>query len=141
MKTQIKNSITYLGLTFLILIFVAGCATNSPPPKDFDFGEYPSDYQNIVTNYVQQNLNVYGDVYYKNWISPYKGSIIDGAFYHHQYGWTVQVLMSCKIREFGGYGNYEFSFILKDEKVLGQSCYAPDMVTFSYPTVKKSETK
>jgi hypothetical protein len=138
MNISTKTIMGLIGLCIVVII-VVGCATNSPPPKNFDFGEYPSDYQNIVTNYVQKNLNVYGDVYYKNWISPYKGSILL-PLYRHQYGWTVQVLISCKIREFGGYGDYEFSFILKNDEVIGHYCYAPDMATFSYPTVKKSGT-
>jgi len=140
MKANIstKTILSLIGLCFMVAIIV-GCVTNSPPPKDFDFGKFPSDYQNTVTNYVQQKLDVYGDVYYKDWIAPYKGSILL-PLYRHQYGWAVQVLISCKISQFGGYGNYEFTFILKDDEVVGKYCYAPDMATFSYPTVKKSGT-
>jgi len=127
MKGGIKAIIITVGSICLMLI---GCAT-VPTAQQFaqsDYGEYPTDYKEIVKNYCDRSpfgrsdgtWPTYPYYYSYKWLKePYKGYF--ASFGQFEFGYIVHVGMTVRSRRdwSASFGYKEKAIMIKNGKVVG----------------------
>lgn len=111
------RSIRFIGIVFLLLV-VSGCATvpTSTQLASADYGSYPNNYQEIVTNYYSQILFDPYSAHYR-WIKePYSGYF--SAFGQFKFGYIVHVGINAKNRMGGYVGEQQEALLIKNGVVI-----------------------
>jgi hypothetical protein len=110
-----------LKLAFLLVtISSIGCASVwQPTPEELakaDYGRYPDDYQEIITNYMSKSLFDPYSAVYDDWRGPSKGyvSSISGVYY----GYRVCVDINAKNRMGAYVGSSTNLFVINKGRVI-----------------------
>lgn len=128
-KKLFKNwdmKVIFISLSIILNI---GCLNHYPYPtieerSKADYGNYPSNYQDIVKKYFEQSLKDPESARYNDWIGPSKGFMRDLSRIY--YGYRVCVKVNAK-NSYGGYtGRKLYYFIINNEIIIYEEGGASD---------------
>ncbi len=109
-----------LILSLFVVLIVGGCASR-PTQQEMaaaDYGSYPSDYEQVIRNYMQRILKDPESARYEFLNQPQKAWTSMGG---KKYGYAVCTYINSK-NSFGGYvGNRLNYFLIKNGQVIAAS--------------------
>ena len=116
-------------ISILFFLSLVSCAhkPSSEQIRNANYGSYPSNYQKIVSEYMDKALIDPTSPLYSDWIGPSRGYIYD--FTGSYFGYRVCVNINAKNRMGGYTGRKLHLFVINNSKVINwQGGYNPGTV-------------